>query len=122
MSFSSSVVPVGFVSALGVDVVNGLKIIPALDELTLFDPEKKYTSIINQSCYLLAHVQTEAEPSRFESVSPGYVDWKVNPLDPKLKEIGVKYVAFDSPPDSSMLQLCGVGCYRRCRGAFGSRV
>jgi hypothetical protein len=102
--FSSSVVLPGFVSACGVDLANGLKIIPALDELTLFDPEKKYTSIINQSCYLLAHVQTEAGPGRFESSSPGYVDWKVNPLDPKLKEIGITYVAFDSPPDSSIRQ------------------
>jgi len=55
-----------------------------LDELTLFDPEKKYTSIINQSCFLLAYVQTDAGPSQFKSSGPGYVDWKVNPLDPKL--------------------------------------
>jgi len=102
--FSASVVLPGFVSASGVDLANGLKIIPALDELTLFDPEKKYTSIINQSCCLLAHVQTEAGPGRFESSGPGYVDWKVNPLDPKLKEIGIKYIAFDSAPDSSIRQ------------------
>jgi hypothetical protein len=102
--FSASVVLPGFVSASGVDLANGLKIIPALDELTLFDPEKQYTSIINQSCYLLAYVQTEAGPSQFKSSGPGYVDWKVNPLDPKLKEIGIKYVAFDSPPDSSIRQ------------------
>jgi hypothetical protein len=102
--FSSSVVLSGFVSASGVDLVNGLKIIPALDELTLFDPENKYTSIINQSCYLLVHVQTEAGPSRFESSGPGYVDWKVNPLDPKLKTIGIRYLAFDSPPDFSIRQ------------------
>ena len=28
----------------------------------------------------------------------------MNPLDPKLKEIGIKYVAFDFPPDSSIRQ------------------
>lgn len=102
LAFSPSVVLPGFVSACGVDLTNGLKIIPALNELALFDPDKRYRSIINQSCYLLAHVQTEVGPGQFESSGPGYVEWKVNPLDPRLREIGVKYVAFDSPPDSSI--------------------
>jgi hypothetical protein len=102
--FSSSIVLPGFVSASGLDLANGLKIIPALDELTLFDPAKKYTSVINQSCYLIAHVQTETGSSQFESLGSGLVVWKVSPLDPKLKQIGIKYLAFDSPPDSSIRQ------------------
>ena len=40
--------------------------------------------------------------SEFESPRVGVVVWKVNPLDPKLKEIGIKYLAFDYPPDSSI--------------------
>ena len=43
-------------------------------------------------------------PSEFESPTNGVVVWKVNPLDPKLKEIGIRYVAFDSLPDSSIRQ------------------
>ena len=72
-----------------------------MDELALFDPAKKYTSIINQSCYLVAHVQGGGS-SQFESPNPGLVVWNVNPLDPKLKEIGIKYLAFDFPPDASI--------------------
>jgi hypothetical protein len=102
--FSSGVALAGFFSASGLDLFNGLKIIPPLNELTLFDPERKYASVLNQSCYLVAHVQTETGPSEFESPNPGMVFWKVNPLDPKLKEIGIKYLAFDSPPDSSIRQ------------------
>ena len=102
--FSSWVYLPGFFSACGLDLVNGLKIIPALDELTRFDPAGKYASVTNQSCYLVSHVRPEMGPSEFESPTIGVVVWKVNPLDPKLKEIGVKYVAFDSPPDSSIRQ------------------
>ena len=101
--FSSWVALPGFISASGLDLANGLKIIPALDELALFDPAKKYTSVINQSCYLVVQVQMEG-PSQFESPHPGFVVWKVNPLDPKLKEIGIKYLAFDYPPDPSIRQ------------------
>jgi len=100
--YSSWIVLPGFMSAAGLDLANGLKIIPSLDELTLFDPERKFASIINQSCYLVAHVQTEAEPSQFESPQAGVVIWKVSPLDPRLKEMGIKYLAFDSLPDSSI--------------------
>lgn len=102
--FSSWIYLPGFFSACGLDLANGLKIIPAVDDLTRFDPSGKYTSVINQSCYLVTHVRTEMGPSEFESPSVGIVVWKVNPLDPKLKEIGIKYVAFDSPPDSSIQQ------------------
>ena len=102
--FSSWIVLPGFFSACGLDLVNGLKIIPALNELTRFDPAGKYVSVTNQSCYLVAHVRTEMGPGEFESPTTGVVVWKVNPLDPKLKEIGIKYVAFDSPPDSSIRQ------------------
>jgi hypothetical protein len=101
--FSSWVALPGFISATGLDLVNGLKIIPALDELALFDPAKEYTSVINQSCYLVVQVQMEG-PSQFESPHSGFVVWKVNPLDPKLKKIGINYLAFDSPPDPSIRQ------------------
>jgi hypothetical protein len=102
--FSSQVALSGFFSASGLDLFNGLKIIPPLDELALFDPTGKYASVFNQSCYLVAQVQTEARPAEFESPNPGLVLWKVSPLDPKLKEIGIKYLAFDTLPDSSIRQ------------------
>ena len=102
--FSSWVYLPGFFSACGLDLVNGLKIIPALDELSRFDPAGKYASVTNQSCYLVTHVRTDMGPSEFESPSTGVLVWKVSPLDPKLKEIGIKYVAFDSQPDPSIRQ------------------
>src|SRR5204862_7308810 len=102
--FSSWVYLPGFFSACGLVVVNRLKIIRALGELTRFDAAGEYASITSQSCYLVAHVRPEMGPSEFESPSIGVVVWKVNPLDPKLKEIGIKYVAFDSPPDPSIRQ------------------
>ena len=102
--FSSWFALPGFFTASGLELVNGLKIIPALDELSLFDPAGKYASVLNQSCYLLARPITASKPSEFESPDPGVVVWIVNPLDPKLKEIGIKYLAFDAPPDPSIRQ------------------
>ena len=100
--FSEWVTLPGFFSACGLNLVNGLKIIPALDELARFDPAGKYTSVINRSCYLIAHPHSEVGQSEFESPAIGVVTWKLYPLDPKLKDIGVKYLAFDSPPPPSI--------------------
>ncbi len=101
---SSGVALGGFFSASGLDLFNGLKIIPPLAELTLFDPAGAYASFFNRSCYLVAQVQTGTGPGEFDNPNPGMVVWKVNPLDPKLKEIGIRYLAFDSPPDLSIRQ------------------
>lgn len=98
--FSSWITLPGFVSACGVNLANGLKIIPSIGELSRFDPEGKYESVINQSCYLIAQVGEEIGASEFQSPNSGVIHWKVNPLDPTLKEIGIKYLAFDFPPDS----------------------
>jgi len=102
--FCSWVTLPGFFSACGLNLANGIKIIPALNELTRFDPEGKYRSVFNQSCYLVAQVHKENDASEFETPNNGVVIWKVNPLDPRLKEIGIKYLAFDSPPDPSIRQ------------------
>ena len=99
--FSEGFTLPGFFSACGLDLVNGLKLIPALDELARFDPAKNYASIINRSCYLIAHVNSEVGQCEFTSPNIGVVTWKLHPLDPKLREIGVKYLAFDSPPPPS---------------------
>lgn len=100
--YSSWIYLPGFFSACGLDLVNGLKIIPALEKLSRFDPEKKFAGVTNQSCHLVAHIGNELGTSEFENPAIGVVVWKVHPLDSRLKGIGVKYVAFDSQPDSAI--------------------
>ena len=98
LAFSPWVTLSGFVSACGIDLFNGLKIIPPLRDLERFDPTKKYASITNQSCYLVVQVQTDSEGVTFESPRPGIVIWNLNPLDPRLRELGIKHLVFDSQP------------------------
>jgi hypothetical protein len=96
----------GFFTAVGLRNVNSLKIIPQVKDLEHFDPDGQYTSVINQSGYVVAKTIAEDEPSAFESPSPGIVLWSVSPLDARLQEIGVQYAAFaDKPADDVAAKL-----------------
>lgn len=88
----------GLLAATGIDVVDCLKIVPDKARMGVFDPDGRYADVINRSSYFIARLAGPNEPSSFESPSLGNVLWKVNPLDPRLKQIGVDHVAFASEP------------------------
>lgn len=84
-----------FLSAAGADVLNSLKFVPDLSRMQLFDPERKYEQILNQSCYIKVLPASQEAKSTFESPFPGMIIWKLSPSDPALRAAGVSYVAFD---------------------------
>ncbi len=88
----------GLLAATGIDVVDCLKIVPDKARMAVFDPDQRYADVINRSSYFIARLPGPNEPSSFESPSLGNVLWKVSPLDPRLKQIGVDRVAFASEP------------------------
>jgi hypothetical protein len=88
----------GLLAATGIDVVDCLKIVPDKARMAVFDPDQRYADVINRSSYFIARLAGPNEPSSFESPSLGNVLWKVPPLDPRLKQIGVDHVAFASEP------------------------
>ena len=92
----------GFLTAVGMQTVNSLKVVPQLADLGLFDPEGEYAPVINQSGYVISQSLPEGEPSVFESPSQGVVNWSVSPLDPRLKQIGVRYAAFAQRPEAAI--------------------
>lgn len=105
--YADSHVYPGFFTAIGCDVVTGLKIEPDLEALARFLPGGANRDLINQSGYLIAEPEFGNGPSRFEHMALGHLKWRVSPLDPRLREIGVRYAAFFMypPPDGVASQL-----------------
>jgi hypothetical protein len=92
--FSPSVVHPTFFSAVGCRVVTGLHYLPDVESLSVFDPDGSEQSIVNRSGWLLAEPRYDGRPAIFEQRQPTIQVLNVNPLDPGLKQIGVKYAAF----------------------------
>ena len=93
----------GLLRGAGLDVFNSVKFVPDLVRMAHFDPGGRYREAMNQSGYLIAQPLPEGEVSRCESPIQGHQLWKVSPLDPQLRAIGVRHVVFDSQPDEKIL-------------------
>lgn len=95
----------GFVSAVGCDVFNGLKYVPDLKDLELFDTTGTNRAKLNQSAYLLVELAPNGSSEDFERLGPiGILVWKVNPLDRRFQQIGIRYLAFPSQPPPEVLK------------------
>jgi hypothetical protein len=88
----------GLFSAVGCEVVTGLKYVPDLRALHVFDPTGAHEALINQSIWLIAEPEQGNRPARFDELRTGVVRWTVSPLDPALRQIGVRYAAFPAAP------------------------
>jgi hypothetical protein len=93
----------GLLAATGIDVVDCLKIVPDRKRMGVFDSDNRYAQVINRSSYFIARPLGPGQPGSFESPSPGNVLWWVDPLDPRLRLIGVDRVAFAYQPPSAEL-------------------
>ena len=100
--YTESVAATGFFSAVGCEVVNGLKYVPDLTTLSVFDPTGAQHNLINRSMWLLAEPEDGSRPAGFEPLPPNLVKWRVSPLDPGLRRIGVRYAAFTTRPDPTV--------------------
>ncbi len=96
--FSDSVVTSGFVAATGCDVYTGLHHIPDVDHFPLFAANHLDLEILNRAGYLSAHMRDPDEPMSLKLRTVGFVEWDLSPADHILKQIGIKYVAFDFQP------------------------
>ncbi len=96
--YTRSFVTVGFVVATGADVFNSFKVLPNLRDMAVFDPEGRFLNSYNQSGFTTAVPLPEGQPSTFEVLSLGQVRWSVSPLDPALRQVGVRFLIFDEEP------------------------
>ena len=90
----------GLLAATGIDIVNSLNIIPDRKRWGMFDPDKRYATVINRSTYFFALPLPPGEPASFETPNGLNVLWRLDPLDARLKDIGVDRIAFayEAPP------------------------
>ena len=87
-----------FFSAAGCDVVNGLKYVPDLKAFAVLDPTGSQRDLVNRSAWLLAEPEYGNRAPTIEEIPPNLLRLRVNPLDPALRKIGVRYAAFSVEP------------------------
>jgi len=105
MMFSDAVVNSGFLAATGAEVYTGTHYLPDIDHFAVYSANHLDLNLINRDGYLDAHLRTPSEPLKLELPSPVIVQLDVRPGDPILKQLGIKYLAFDRLPDPAALAL-----------------
>jgi predicted small integral membrane protein len=104
--FSDTIERTGFLSATGCDTYTGMRFLPDIDHLSLFQARGMDAQAFNNSTYLLALPLRPGSKSYFDNPAAHSTRWFVNPADPILKEVGVRWIAFDQkPPPELTAQL-----------------
>lgn len=93
ISYSNTWLP-QFLKAQGVNVVNGLNIVPDPNLCREMDPNGNYESIWNRYGYAIFRQAGEDEKRRFESGGVSAYTLKISPVDPVLLARGVRYAVF----------------------------
>ena len=93
----------GFVVATGAEVFNSFKVLPDLRAMAPFDPTGRFEHSYNQSGHMLVRPLPAGQPSLFENPDVGLLRWSVSPLDPALRQAGIRYVVFDEVPDPALV-------------------
>lgn len=101
--YSDTPIRSGFVAEAGCQVYTGTRYVPDIDHFALFAQRGLDLNVFNRLGYLDAHPIAPADPTRFIQQSPVVVEWDIAPADPILKQLGIRYIAFDSKPQASWL-------------------
>ena len=91
--------PFGIFSACGLDTYTGMHYLPPVKDFPIFRAHGADTRTLNSGGMLNAKTTQGAQT--LQSQAEGVVQWNVNPSDPVLKDLGIRYVAFDhaQPPE-----------------------
>jgi hypothetical protein len=103
--FSDSVVNSGFLAATGCDVYTGTHYLPDIDHWQLFAADHLDITLLNRLGFLDAHLRRPNEPMKLELPQTVIVQWDVSPVDSILKQLGIRYAAFDRPLDPYWLSF-----------------
>ena len=89
--------------ATGAEVFNSFKVLPDLRAMRQFDPAGRFEQAYNQSGHMVVRPLPPGRPSTFENPDIGLLRWSVSPLDPALRRVGVRFLAFDEAPDPALV-------------------
>jgi hypothetical protein len=94
----------GIFAAAGLDSYTGMHYLPHIEDFAIFRKHGLDLRILNQGGMSIVKPLAAGKPSTVESPAPGTVIWSVNPNDAIVKELGVRYIAFESMPEPSMVE------------------
>ena len=99
ISYSNMLLP-QFFKALGVDVINGLQIVPDPIFCRELDPMGRYVPVWNRYASVGFQQAELGEKPEFHSLSPSAYILKISPVDPALLARGARYAVFPRSLDS----------------------
>ena len=89
--------------ANGLNVFNGVKVVPILKEMSILDPTAKYKEIYNRYAHINLYYHNDVGDNVYfqlnenETVNDNYTII-IDPCSEKLKKLGVKYILFTQKP------------------------
>lgn len=95
--------PTSIFTAVGCDVYNGMRYLPDLDHFPLFAAHGIDTGVLNNLGYMNIAQLEPGEAPRATLGKYGPI-LSVSPLDPLVKELGIRYVAFHDRPAERVLK------------------
>ena len=107
--------------ANGINVFNGVKYVPPIEEMRILDPKKLNDTIYNRYAWItMAANISENDTVVFrQTYNDSYVIY-IDPCSPRLKQLKVKYFVFDHKPQEAEIrcmtkitEIAGVLIYKR---------
>jgi hypothetical protein len=87
------------------DVFNCCQFVPDLPALHVLDPGRRQEDRYNQAGYMLALPLPRGAATRFESPKPFVKECAIDPMDPGLGALGIRYFAFDVRIDTKLIPV-----------------
>jgi hypothetical protein len=102
--YSKAVERSGFFAAAGGEIYTGTRYLPDIDHFSLLRSRGVDVTVLNRLGYLTALPIARDEQTTVKLINPLIVEWDVAPNDPLLKQVGLRYVAFDEEPDPELVE------------------
>jgi hypothetical protein len=93
----------GIFAACGLNSYVGPHYLPKIEDFHVFQSHGVNIKDMNSGGTLIAKPLPPGTKSFIVSRFPGDQDWSVNPADPLVKDLGIRYIAFDRAPDPALL-------------------
>ncbi len=103
--FSEGQAAPGFLTAIGCDVYTGEHYLPDVDHFQLFASRHLDPTLYNRAGYTLAGAIALNKLTYLDPVAaPIQVNWRVSPEDPILRQLGIRFAAFETKPPAEMVR------------------
>jgi len=93
------------IKAAGVKIFNGVKYTPLLEDMKVLDPSGKKDSVYNRYSHVTMTTKIQTNDTvMFELKGPDSYTIFMDPCSPRLKALGIKYIAFSYKPEPSEIR------------------